>query len=158
VSEARTETVLVVGVFDLFHAGHVSLLRRARALGERLVVVINGDQLTASYKRQPIMTEDDRRQLLEACRHVDAVEISNDYSIRDAVLRHQVTKIVHGDDWDEESYKRQIRCDDAFLSQAGAELVWLPYTPGVSTSDIIRACAERFNEDRSSGTASHAGA
>jgi cytidyltransferase-like protein len=141
---SRRETVLVVGVFDLFHAGHVELLRRARALGDRLVVVINGDALTAAYKRPPITREDDRRTMLAACRYVDHVEISNDYSIRDVVRREEVTQIVHGDDWELESYKRQIRCDDAFLKAHGVRLVLLPYTQGVSTSDIIRTCAARM--------------
>jgi glycerol-3-phosphate cytidylyltransferase len=143
VIQSSNEIVLVVGVFDLFHAGHVNILRQAKALGDRLVVVVNGDALTASYKRRPIMNEDDRCALLAACRYVDVAEVSNDYSVRGAVLRHKVTKIVHGDDWDLESYKVQIRCDDAFLEENGVELVMLPYTPGVSTSDIIRACAER---------------
>jgi cytidyltransferase-like protein len=135
------ETILVVGVFDVFHAGHVKLLERARALGDRLVVVINGDALTTRYKRRPIMSERDRRDVVAACRYVDAAEISNDFSVRTTILRHGVTKIVHGDDWAVESYKRQIRCDDAFLAATGVELVMLPYTAGVSTSDIIRACA-----------------
>lgn len=139
----RTETVLVVGVFDLFHAGHVKLLEKARALGDRLVVIINGDQLTASYKRQPVTLEADREVMLKSCRYVDAVEISNDYSIRDAIVRHGVTQVVHGDDWEIESYKKQIRCDDAFLDEHGVRLVLLPYTPGISTSDIIQACADR---------------
>jgi cytidyltransferase-like protein len=138
------DVVLVVGVFDLFHAGHVNLLRQARARGDRLVVIVNGDRLTASYKRPPIMRENDRLALIAACRHVDHAEISNDYSVRDTVVRHRVTKIAHGDDWEAESYMRQIRCDRDFLAQHGVELVLLPYTPGVSTSDIIRLCAERF--------------
>ena len=142
-----TQVVLVVGVFDLFHIGHVNMLRAARALGDRLVVVVNGDQLTSSYKRPPIMSEEDRLAVLQSCRYVDQAEISNDYCIRDAVLRHGVTKIVHGDDWEMESYKAQIRCDDAFLEEHGVELIWVPYTPGVSTSDIIRACVERGLED-----------
>jgi glycerol-3-phosphate cytidylyltransferase len=142
-----TQVVLVVGVFDLFHIGHVNMLRAARALGDRLVVVVNGDQLTSSYKRPPIMSEEDRLAVLQSCRYVDQAEISNDYCIRDAVLRHGVTKIVHGDDWEMESYKAQIRCDDAFLEEHGVELVWVPYTPGISTSDIIRACVERGLED-----------
>lgn len=135
------ETILVVGVFDMFHAGHVKLLERARALGDRLVVVVNGDALTTRYKRRPIMSERDRREVVAACRYVDAAEISNDFSVRTTILRHGVAKIVHGDDWAAESYKRQICCDDAFLAATGVELVMLPYTAGVSTSDIIRACA-----------------
>ena len=149
----RIETVLVVGVFDLFHAGHVALLRRARALGDRLVVVVNGDALTASYKRPPITNEEDRRAVLAACRYVDHVEVSNSYSIRDVVAREGVTQIVHGDDWELDSYKRQIRCDDAFLDAHGVRLVLLPYTEGVSTSEIIRTCAAQAGAaaERTSG-------
>ena len=47
------KNVYVIGVFDLFHFGHVELLRRARALGDRLIVAINGDDMVASYKRRP---------------------------------------------------------------------------------------------------------
>lgn len=139
----RPEVVLVVGVFDLFHAGHVNLLRASRALGDRLVVIVNGDRLTSSYKRAPIMSEDDRLSVLRACRYVDEAEVSNEYSIRDAIVRHGVTQVVHGDDWEIESYKRQIRCDDEFLDRHDVRLVLLPYTEGISTSDIIRACADR---------------
>ena len=137
-----SRVVLVVGVFDLFHSGHVNLLRRSRELGDRLVVVVNGDALTSSYKRPPVMSEQDRLNVIAACRYVDGAEISNTYSIRDVIVRHGVTAIVHGDDWEVESYKQQIRCDDAFLDKHGVKLVLLPYTPGISTSDIIARCAD----------------
>jgi glycerol-3-phosphate cytidylyltransferase len=137
-----SRVVLVVGVFDLFHSGHVNLLRRSRELGDRLVVVVNGDALTSSYKRPPVMSEQDRLSVIAACRYVDKAEISNTYSIRDVIVRHGVTAVVHGDDWEVESYKQQIRCDDAFLDEHGVELVLLPYTPGISTSDIIARCAD----------------
>ena len=140
-SAKPTQTVLAVGVFDLFHAGHVNLLRSARAMGDRLVVIVNGDQLTSSYKRPPIMNEQDRLIILQACRYVDHAVISNEYSIRELVIRHGVTKIVHGDDWEAKSYQRQICCDDAFLRDNGVELVLIPYTPGISASDIIQSCA-----------------
>jgi glycerol-3-phosphate cytidylyltransferase len=137
-----SRVVLVVGVFDLFHSGHVNLLRRSRELGDRLVVVVNGDALTSSYKRPPVMSEQDRLAVIAACRYVDEAEISNTYSIRDVIVRHGVTAVVHGDDWEVESYKQQIRCDDAFLDEHAVELVLLPYTPGISTSDIIARCAD----------------
>ena len=148
---AVPEVVLVVGVFDLFHVGHVAMLRAARSLGDRLVVIVNGDRLTAAYKRPPITSEGDRLAVLQACRYVDDAEVSNEYSIRDAVVRHGVTKIVHGDDWEIESYKKQVRCDDAFLAEHGAEVVLIPYFAGVSTSEIIRMCAERHSASGPAG-------
>jgi glycerol-3-phosphate cytidylyltransferase len=141
-----SKVVLVVGVFDLFHSGHVNLLRRSRELGDRLVVVVNGDALTSSYKRPPVMSEQDRLSVIAACRYVDDAEISNTYSIRDVIVRHGVTAIVHGDDWEVESYKQQIRCDDAFLDEHGVELVLLPYTSGISTSEIIARCCRQASD------------
>jgi cytidyltransferase-like protein len=145
-SEGR-EVVLVVGVFDLFHVGHLNLLRAAREHGDRLVVVVNGDDLTRSYKRPPVINEQDRLAIVNACRFVDHAEISNDYDIRDAVARHGITKIVHGDDWEIASYKRQIKCDDEYLAERGVRLVMVPYTEGVSTSDIIQSCVDRSSAD-----------
>ena len=63
-----SKVVLVVGVFDLFHTGHVNLLRRSKELGDRLVIVVNGDALTSSYKRAPVMSEQDRLNVVSACR------------------------------------------------------------------------------------------
>jgi cytidyltransferase-like protein len=54
------KVVYVIGSFDLFHRGHVELLRRARALGDRLIVAINGDDIVEKYKRRPYIKEDDR--------------------------------------------------------------------------------------------------
>jgi cytidyltransferase-like protein len=113
-------------VFDLFHVGHVNMLRAARELGDKLVVIVNGDRLTTAYKRPPIINELDRLAVLQACRYVDHAEVSNEYSIRDVVVRHGVSKIVHGDDWEIESYKKQICCDDAFLSQHGVDILLTP--------------------------------
>ena len=65
------KVVYVIGSFDLFHRGHVELLRRARALGDRLIVAINGDDIVEKYKRRPYIKEDDRLAVVQACRYVD---------------------------------------------------------------------------------------
>lgn len=67
------KNVYVIGVFDLFHFGHVELLRRAKELGDRLIVAINGDEMVASYKRRPFLSERDRLEVVKACRYVDEV-------------------------------------------------------------------------------------
>ena len=60
-------------VADLFHAGHVEFLRRARELGDELVVGIHSDETVAGYKRAPVMTMAERVRVVAACRHVDEV-------------------------------------------------------------------------------------
>ncbi|HXG29202.1 MAG TPA: adenylyltransferase/cytidyltransferase family protein [Nevskiales bacterium] len=141
---ADLRPVLVVGVFDLFHRGHVELLRRARELGSCLHVVVNGDHLTSAYKRRPVMTEDDRLAIVSACRYVDRAEVSNDYDIKPYVERHGIRVIVHGDDWERASYLHQIRVTEDYLRARDMELVFLPYYRGESTSDLRR----RIREER----------
>lgn len=69
-SHSGSRRVYVDMVGDLFHAGHVSLLREAPGHGDRLVVGVHSDDTAASYKRRPIMTLDERVAVIEACRYV----------------------------------------------------------------------------------------
>ena len=105
------KNVYVIGVFDLFHFGHVELLRRAKELGDRLIVAINGDEMVASYKRRPFLSEQDRLEVVKACRYVD--------------------------DWDGEGYLKQIRVTPEFLEEHHVSMVYLPYTKGISTSELV---------------------
>jgi len=131
------QVVLVVGVFDLFHRGHLELLKKARALGEKLVVVINGDEFTAAYKRRPIYPEDDRAAIVAAVCYVDDVVISNSNDVKPHVERFNVNVIVHGDDWEHQSYLKQIEMTESYIAARGIRLVYTPYYKGVSTSDVI---------------------
>ncbi len=137
VGEAKGATVYVIGVFDLFHRGHLSFLERARACGERLVVAINGDDMVASYKRRPIHSEEDRLAIVGALRCVDHAFVIRDYDNRRAMLEHEVDIVVHGDDWEARSYMEQIRVSERFLERHGIELRFIPYTEGISTSAIL---------------------
>jgi len=130
--------VYVIGVFDLFHRGHVELFRRARELGDKLVVAINGDEMTAIYKRRPYFSEEDRLELVKSCRYVDDAFIVRDFDNRELVLRHKVNKIVHGDDWSHDSYIQQIRLTPEFIAEHKVEMVYLPYWSGISTSQLVR--------------------
>ena len=133
----------MIGVFDLFHRGHVELLRRARALGDKLVVAINGDEMVAQYKRRPFISEDDRLAVVRACRYVDEAFVIHDFDNKQAVVEHGINLIVHGDDWKGDSYLEQIRLTKDFVEEHHIELFYLPYTKGISTSDIIKEIKER---------------
>jgi glycerol-3-phosphate cytidylyltransferase len=131
------KTVYVIGVFDLFHRGHVELLKKARALGDKLIVAINGDNFTAKYKRPPIYCEDDRLAIISSSKYVDESFVIDQYDNKEVIIEHDIDIIVHGNDWDLEGYKEQIRVDDAFLKEHDVELLMLEYTEGISTSGII---------------------
>lgn len=127
-----TRRVYVDMVGDLFHAGHVALLRAARTYGDRLVVGVLSDEAAASYKRRPIMTSAERVAVIEACRYVDEVVADAPLRLTSAFLaEHDIAVVVHGDDLTAEA------AADVYGAAAGL-LVHVPRTPGISTTDIIR--------------------
>lgn len=134
--------VYVIGVFDLFHRGHIELLRRSRLLGDRLIVAVNSDNLVAAYKRQPIYSEIDRLELVKSCRYVDEAFIIDDYDNKHILTTKKIKVVVHGDDWEYHSYLKQIRVTEDFLLENGIEIKLLPYTQGVSTSEILKKIRE----------------
>ena len=133
-SAAATSRVYVDMVGDLFHAGHVSLLREARRHGDWLIVGVLSDDTAASYKRRPIMTLAERVAVVESCRYVDQV-------IEDAPLRvteeflaeHGITSVVHGDDLSPEA--AQFVYGSA---AASGKLAYIPRTEGISTTQLIQ--------------------
>jgi len=126
-------------VGDLFHHGHVNLLRRARALGDVLVVGVCGDDLVASYKRPPVMTLQERVAVVSGCRYVDEVVPNCPCPVTEAFLReHHIDVVVHGDDFDD----AQIRRWYAVPMEMGI-LRTVPYTPKISTTDLIRRILDR---------------
>ena len=91
--------VYVDMVGDLFHAGHVSLLREARQHGDWLVVGVLSDDTAASYKRRPVMTLDERMTVIAACRYVDEVVADAPLTVtQDFLDHHRISIVVHGDD------------------------------------------------------------
>ena len=134
--------VYVIGVFDLFHRGHVELLKRSKEMGEKLIVAINGDDMVSSYKRRPYFNESDRLVIVQSCRYVDEAFIISEYDNKEYIKKYKITKIVHGDDWGAESYMEQIRVTPEFLKEHNCELVLIPYTKGISTSDLLKKIKE----------------
>lgn len=123
--------VYVDMVGDLFHAGHVALLRSARELGDHLVVGVLSDETATAYKRRPIMTLAERVAVIEACRYVDEVIAdAPDRPTREFLDQHQLGLVVHGDDVDADA--------EVYRPAAEAGLLRLvPRTRGISTTDLI---------------------
>ena len=100
-SDRPLRRVVTVGTFDVLHVGHVSLLERARALGDRLIVGVSSDALNFSKKgRNPVYPESDRLRLIAALRCVDEVFVEESLALKGEYLRqHRADVLVMGDDW-----------------------------------------------------------
>ncbi|GGO01126.1 bifunctional protein HldE [Microbispora rosea subsp. aerata] len=124
------------GCFDLLHAGHVSLLRRARALGDALVVCVNSDDSIRRLKgpRRPLVRERDRVEVLRALGCVDAVTVFGEDTPSHVIERLCPDVWVKGGDYDERSMP-----EAEAVRRAGGEVVILPTVPGYSTTGLIAA-------------------
>lgn len=135
-------TVLTIGTFDLFHFGHVRLLKRCRDLAGPDGIVIAGlnpDAFIAQFKhRYPVITYHERREVLEACRYVDVVlENVGGHDARPIIERAQPDLIAVGDDWaPPKDYLGQLGITEAWLIDRGIKVVYLPRTDGVASSSI----------------------
>ena len=135
--------VLAIGVFDLFHRGHLEFLTKARSLGDTLTVAVNTDRKVAAYKRTPIVPLEDRLEIVRGLRCVDAVDISDEFSALPLIERHLPNVLVHGDDWTRERYLVQIGLDEQALTDLGVELRFVPHYPLTTTSRIIERLPKR---------------
>ena len=123
--------VITYGTFDLLHYGHINLLRRAKALGDYLIVVLSSDEFNWNEKhKKTYFTYEQRKQLLEAIRYVDLViPETNWQQKRSDMQEYHVDVFVMGNDW-------EGKFD--FLKEEGVEVVYLPRTPEISSSQIKR--------------------
>ncbi len=128
------------GVFDMFHVGHLNILRRAKELCDILIVGVTTDALCyARKKKQPIICQKDRMAIVESIRYVDRVVEQNDMDKFTAVKTLGVDVVFVGSDWKGTESWNQYEKE---FAQVGCTVVYLDHTDGIS-STIIR---ERMNQ------------
>lgn len=119
--------VITYGTFDLLHWGHINLLKRARELGDYLIVAISTDEFNAIKDKKAYHSFENRKMILESIRYVDKVIPEDNWAQKkEDIIREGVDVFVMGDDW-------QGKFDE--LSDV-CEVVYLPRTIGISTSKI----------------------
>ena len=125
--EHKMKKVITYGTYDLLHVGHINLLRRARELGDYLVVVVSSDEFNAIKGKKAYYSFEDRKKILESIRYVDEVlpEYTWEQKIDD-VVKNNIDVFVMGDDWAGKFDFLKDYC----------EVVYLPRTEGISTSKI----------------------
>lgn len=119
-------------VADLFHTGHVNILKTAKSFGIKLIVGIHSDISVKSYKRTPVMNIQDRIIVVEACKYVDKVVPDAPLILTNKYLNdHNIDIVVHGDDINSEMY-------EMMYGEVKDRMKLISYTPNISTSKIIK--------------------
>lgn len=127
--EFVTKTVLTYGTFDLFHIGHLNLLRRLRELGDRLVVGVSTDQFNLLKSKRPVIPFSNRIEIVRSIKYVDVAFAEERWDQkRDDIRTYRANVFGIGDDW-------KGKFDD--LSDQ-VEVVYLPRTEGISTTEMKR--------------------
>jgi len=123
------KTVITFGTFDVFHSGHVNILRRSLEMGDRLIVGVSSDQLNLDKKgRKPVYSLKNRMNILMAIRYVDEVFVEESLELkRQYIIDSGADVLVMGDDWSGKFDQFEDICEVKYLTR----------TPSISTTEII---------------------
>lgn len=131
------------GVFDLFHVGHLNLLERCKALCDYLIVAICDDDYVRFVKqKKPVYSQEERQRIVGALKCVDEAVIVTPAEIDDKLVvlkRFGFDVLFSGDDWKGSDRYNKTEQDFALYN---AKIEYLPYTQGVSTTDIVNRIRE----------------
>jgi len=121
------KTIITYGTFDILHRGHINLLKRARALGDRLIVGLSSDEFNAGKHKSSLLNYDNRKCVLESIRYVDFVFPEENWAqkVKD-IQKYDAAIFVMGDDWEGKFDELKSQC----------EVVYLARTPDISTTAI----------------------
>ncbi|WP_286233216.1 pantoate--beta-alanine ligase [Thalassotalea sediminis] len=127
--------VITFGTFDIFHVGHLNILKRAKEHGDHLIVGISTDDLNFSKKaRYPVCPQKSRAEIVDALACVDEVFFEESLELkREYIQQYNADILVMGDDW-------QGKFDDL---KDICQVVYLPRTPSISTTELIEIVKER---------------
>lgn len=141
-SQPKKQTRVYVDIVgDLFHAGHVEFFKKAKAFGDYLIVGVLADEVVEEYKRTPILTLDERVRVIAACKYVDEVVVAPPLRLTDEMVKqYQIDYVVHGDD-----FNKDLLEDQYGVSLKLGIFRTVPYTPGVSSTDIIKRIVSRYD-------------
>ncbi len=133
------KVVYTSGSWDLLHVGHINMIRRSRELGDRLVVGVSTDELIEAYKgMKPIVPFEERIELVRALRWTDEVVVQHELVPVSLLQQHRISVVTIGDDWVGKPLGGL-----AWMKAQGGDVVYLSYTPGVSTTGIKKKILEK---------------
>lgn len=138
------------GVFDMFHIGHLNILKRAKEQCEFLIVGVTTDELVLAYKnKQPVIPFSERVAIVESIKYVDKVVPQENMDKMAAWEKYKFDVIFHGSDWKGTAmwneYERQF-------AKVGVDIVYFPYTKGTSSTLLREVLLKIVGEERRVGS------
>ena len=135
-AEKKYKIGYTTGVFDMFHIGHLNILKRAKEQCEHLIVGVSTDELVRDYKHKtPVIPFEERIKIVEAIRYVDEVVPQTSMDKFAAWEKIHFDAIFHGDDWKGSTMYNEIEMK---LNAVGVDMVFLKHTQGTSSTEISK--------------------
>lgn len=131
------------GVFDLFHVGHVNLLRNAKSMCDKLVVGVTTDELVSYKNKKSVISFEERMEVVRSCRYVDAVIPQEDMDKFTQWQKIKFDVMFVGDDWFKSEKWQAI--DEQFKAE-GVRVVYFPYSKGTSSTLINKVLLDLRKE------------
>lgn len=133
------------GVFDMFHIGHLNILKRAKELCDYLIVGVSTDELVKEYKNKaPVIVYEERKAIVEAIRYVDKVVPQKTLDKVEAWNELHFDAVFHGDDWKGSALYNRV---EENLRKVGCDMVFVPHTKGVSSTKLSQALYRHLHEE-----------
>lgn len=127
------------GVFDLFHIGHLNILKKAKEQCDHLIVAVSTDELVMEYKhKRPVICFDERIEIVKAIRYVDEVVPQFDRDKFAAWEKYRFNKMFVGDDWKGSALFNEV---EQKFRAVGVDVVYFPYTKGTSSTALKETLA-----------------
>lgn len=130
------KVVITYGTFDLFHVGHIRLLKRLRDLGDELIVGVSSDEFNAQKGKKSFFSYDERAEILESCKYVSKVFPEHSWEQKEEdIKKYNASIFAMGDDWQGEFDNLSNLC----------EVIYFPRTEDISTTEI-KSALTRVND------------
>lgn len=132
------------GVYDLFHIGHLNLLKNAKGLCDKLIVGVTVDELVTYKGKKAVIPFEDRIEIVRSCKYVDAAVPQYDMNKLEACQKIGASILFVGDDWYNTDKWKEYEKD---FQAANIEIVYFPYTKGTSSTQIRKALSAIRGDD-----------